>query len=107
MNKRTFYGVICVIIMFLSLAFAFQTPYHPAIGDKVLNKIGFKAWSGGNTGTHYTAIYSFVIYILSLRGATYYLKDKYSNILKTLLLATFIIMFLSIIIISNLLKLLG
>ena len=45
------------------------------IGDIVLNAMGLKAWSNGDSGVHYTIIYSLIFFIPSLLFGKRYKDD--------------------------------
>jgi len=50
------------------------TLFGVCIGDNILNLLGLKAWSNGDTGIHLTAYYSLVFFI-----PAFLLGMKYKN----------------------------
>lgn len=55
--------VLSIVCIFLSITFKESGVSY---GDKLFEIIGFKAWSNGTTGTHYTIFYLLPFYILSM-----------------------------------------
>jgi hypothetical protein len=63
-NKKFGIGTIALILWVFGFFFSFSFKEF-CLGDYIINGIGLKAWSGGDTGTHYTVYYSLVFFIPS------------------------------------------
>lgn len=56
--------IISIIIFIFAIAFSF-TINNFTLGDEILNFFKIPSWSNGDTGTHYTIIYTVVFSIIS------------------------------------------
>ncbi len=70
-------GSASLLLFIIGCLFSF-TFNGICIGDNILNYIGLKAWSNGNTGTHYTVFYSLLFFIPSLIIG-YKFKDNFGS----------------------------
>lgn len=70
------------------------TFYNLTIGDNILTYIGLKAWSNGNSGTHYTIFYSLLFFIPSLILGYKFNEDfgsKVGKILSTIMVTIIVV----------------
>lgn len=58
MNKKIGVGTLSFILLIVGLVWGFTWNHSFCLGDFVLNAIGLKSWSNGNSGTHYAVLYS-------------------------------------------------
>ena len=64
-KKKIGIGTASLLLDFIGLAWCVS--YNGfCIGDAVLNSIGLKAWSNGNSGNHLTIIYSLIFFVPAL-----------------------------------------
>ena len=54
-------GSLSLLLFIIGCLFSF-TFNDISIGDNILTYIGLKAWSNGNSGTHYTIFYSLLFF---------------------------------------------
>ena len=65
MKKRKF-GLGSLTLPLLLIGVIWAVTFNSiCIGDIVLNSLGVKAWSNGETGVHYTIFYSLIFFIPS------------------------------------------
>ncbi len=58
--------IFSVALMLFSCAFGFTWSKHGfCLGDSVLKTLGLSAWSNGTSGTHYTAIFALVLFLIA------------------------------------------
>lgn len=76
-KKKIGIGSISLLLFIIGYLFSF-TFNGICIGDNILTYIGLKAWSSGNSGTHYTVLYSLVFFIPSLIIG-YKFKDNFGS----------------------------
>jgi hypothetical protein len=62
--QKTILYILSLAIFIFAIAFSF-TINDFTLGDQILNFFHIPCWSNGNTGTHYTIIYSVVFIIIS------------------------------------------
>lgn len=65
-NKKIGLGSLSALLWVFGILFALSLGNQPAIGDRIVESIGLKAWSNVDTGIHYTLFYSFIFFIPSL-----------------------------------------
>ncbi len=65
-NNVRIKGFLSLIFMTLSFFMMIDTKYSRALGDYVLEFIGLKSWTAGNTGTHLTVIYFGILFFIGL-----------------------------------------
>jgi hypothetical protein len=71
MNKKIrINGLLSLIFMTLSFFMMQNTKYSKALGDYILEFIGLKSWTDGDTGTHLTVIYFGVLFLIGLYFVT-------------------------------------
>lgn len=88
-NKELGVGSISLVLCLIGFLFAF-TFKDFSVGDNIINGIGLKAWSNGDSGTHYTIYYSLVFFMPSfLVGLKY--KNNYGAKFGRNISATFIV----------------
>lgn len=58
-------GSISLLLCIIGILFSFSFGDKVCYGDKILNYIGMKPWSNGNSGMHYTVFYSLIFFIPS------------------------------------------
>jgi hypothetical protein len=73
---------IALIIIGIIWPFSFG---NVCFGDAVLNFIGLKSWSGGNSGIHFTVFYSLLFFAAALIAAIKYHLSKASKIVALVL----------------------
>ncbi|MDV4152651.1 hypothetical protein R0131_17625 [Clostridium sp. AL.422] len=73
-NKKIGLGSISLLLSIIGILFSFSFGDNLCYGDVILNYIGLKPWSNGNTGLHYTVIYSLIFFI-----PAFILGYKYKN----------------------------
>lgn len=64
-NKKLAFGLITLLLAGVGIIFVF-TFGDKNYGDIILNNIGVRSWSKGNSGTHYTIYYSLIFFIPSV-----------------------------------------
>lgn len=64
-NKKLAFELVTVLLTGIGILFAF-TFGDKNYGDIILNNIGLRPWSKGNSGTHYTIYYSLIFFIPSV-----------------------------------------
>ena len=64
-NKKLAFGFVTLLLAGIGILFAF-TFGDIDYGDIILNNIGLRPWSKGNSGTHYTIYYSLIFFIPSV-----------------------------------------
>jgi hypothetical protein len=75
MQRRTFgIGTLSLPIIVMGIVWGF-TFYGVCVGDNILNYIGLKAWTNGDTGIHLTVYYSLIFYICAFAIAVKYKND--------------------------------
>lgn len=57
--------LIFIFAIFFSFTFNCHTPNAYTLGDVILDSLKIPSWSNGNTGTHYTIIYTVIFIIIS------------------------------------------
>jgi|SRR5699024_1079282 len=62
-SKRIGIGSISLLLFACGLLFSLSFGEYGSIGDSILRFIGLNPWSNGDTGLHYTLIYSLVFFI--------------------------------------------
>lgn len=69
MNKKTrkklAFGLVTLLLAGIGILFSF-TFGDINYGDVILNNIGLRPWSKGDSGTHYTIYYSLIFFIPSV-----------------------------------------
>lgn len=65
-NKKIGIGSVSLLLFACGLLFSLSFGAYGSIGDSVLRLIGLAPWSNGDTGLHYTLIYSLVFFIPAL-----------------------------------------
>lgn len=60
-NKKLAFGLVTVLLAGIGILFAF-TFGDKNYGDIILNNIGLRPWSKGNSGIHYTIYYSLIFF---------------------------------------------
>ena len=66
-------GTLSIAFTVMGIIWGF-TFFNVCVGDNILSILGLKAWSNGDTGTHFTAFYS-LIFLLP----AFWLGMKYKN----------------------------
>ncbi|MBO8168181.1 MAG: hypothetical protein H0Z35_03225 [Thermoanaerobacteraceae bacterium] len=64
MTNKVGYGSFSLLIFILAMVFSFSFGTNFCLGDSILNLLGLKAWSNGDSGFHYTILYSIVFLML-------------------------------------------
>lgn len=65
--KKNKIGIGSLSLLLCIIGFLFSFTFNDiCIGDNILTSIGLKAWSNGNSGTHYTLFYSLLFFIPSV-----------------------------------------
>lgn len=83
MNKNKL-GILGFILIIFGFYFSFTFGNEFTLGDTILNNIGLKSWSNGNSGFHITFIYSVVIIAIGWILACRYLGEKYPRLVKNI-----------------------
>lgn len=65
-NKKVGFGILSLVLFIIGITFPISFRNNLTIGDSILQTIGLKPWSNGNTGIHYTVYYSLVFFIPSI-----------------------------------------
>ena len=87
-------GSFSLLLFTLGILFSFSFGDYGALGDVMLRNIGIKPWSDGNTGLHYTLIYSLAFFIPALIIGYKFKSDLGAKVGKSLSL--FATVFLSV-----------
>ncbi len=77
MLKNKILGIGSVALAAVALFLLISTPYYPALGDLLLEKVGLRAWSHRDTGFHLTLLYCMVIICIGFMGMSEYLYKEY------------------------------
>ena len=80
MLRNKILGIGSVFLASVALFLLISTPYYPALGDLLLEKVGLRAWSHGDTGFHLTLIYCMVLVCIGFMGMAEYLYNEYPKI---------------------------
>lgn len=83
-------GSLSLLLFIVGCLFSF-TLNDICIGDNILTYSGLKAWSNGNSGTHYTIFYSLLFFIPSLIFG-YKFKDNFGSKVGKILSTIMVIM---------------
>ncbi|MBS5988029.1 hypothetical protein [Clostridium sp.] len=83
-------GSLSLLLFIIGCLFSF-TFNDICIGDSILTYIGLKAWSNGNSGTHYTIFYSILFFIPSLILG-YKFKENFGSKIGKILSTIMVIM---------------
>ena len=93
-SKKIGIGTIALILGVFGILFSFSFKEF-SIGDSIINGIGLKAWSNGDSGTHYTVYYSLIFFIpsfiIGLRHKEYFgskLGRRISIVMTSFILLT-------------------
>ncbi len=65
-NKKIGLGSLSILLWVFGILFSFTFGNQGALGDRLLEAIGLSAWSNGDTGIHYTILYSYLFFVPSL-----------------------------------------
>ncbi len=65
-HKKMGMGTISLLLFIFGILFSFSFGNREALGDIILRFLGLNPWSDGDTGTHYTIIYSLIFFIPAL-----------------------------------------
>ncbi len=65
-NKKIGLGSISLLFLIFGILFSFSWKNSEALGDTILRFLGLNPWSNGDTGTHYTIIYSLIFFMPAL-----------------------------------------
>lgn len=65
-KKKIGLGSISLLLSFLGILFSFSFGNKRCFGDVILEFLGLRAWSNGNSGLHYTIFYSLIFFIPSI-----------------------------------------
>ncbi len=74
-NKKIGLGSLSLILWIIGILFSFSFGNQGAIGDRIVEAIGLRAWSNIDTGIHFTVFYSFIFFIPALILANQYKED--------------------------------
>lgn len=66
LNKKIGFGSVSLLLCILGILFGFSFGDKGCYGDLLLNFFELKAWSNGNSGLHYTILYSLLFFIPSV-----------------------------------------
>lgn len=76
-KKRTRRFVVTgFVLLLVSVFFKWRFIYSEPVGDRLLGLIGVPAWSDGNMGFHYTALFSLLLLIIGLIFLSKHYKGK-------------------------------
>lgn len=92
-KKKIGIGSLSLLLFVVGCLFSF-TFYNLTIGDNILTYIGLKAWSNGNSGTHYTIFYSLLFFVPSLILGYKFKEDfgsKVGKILSTIMITIIVV----------------
>ncbi|MDU4860906.1 MAG: hypothetical protein E6356_01470 [Terrisporobacter othiniensis] len=92
-KKKIGIGSLSLLLFVVGCLFSF-TFYNLTIGDNILTYIGLKAWSNGNSGTHYTIFYSLLFFVPSLILGYKFNEDfgsKVGKILSTIMITIIVV----------------
>jgi len=62
-NKKIGIGSTSLLLCVLGILFSFSFGDKGCYGDLILEFLGLKAWSNGNSGLHLTIFYSLIFFI--------------------------------------------
>ena len=92
-KKKIGIGSLSLLLFVVGCLFSF-TFYNLTIGDNILTNIGLKAWSNGNSGTHYTIFYALLFFVPSLILGYKFNEDfgsKVGKILSTIMVTIIVV----------------
>jgi len=98
-SKELGIGTISLVLCLVGLLFSFSFNNF-SIGDYIINGIGLKSWSNGNSGLHYTIYYSLIFFISSFFIGLKYKKhfgSKLGRNTSAVIIITFFIMSLFVV----------
>lgn len=64
-NKKIGLGSFSLVLSILGILFSFSFGNEVCYGDIILKHLGLNPWSNGESGTHYTVLYSLIFFIPS------------------------------------------
>ena len=74
-NKKIGIGSTSLLLCVLGILFSFSFGDKGCYGDLILEFLGLKAWSNGNSGLHLTIFYSLIFFIPSVVLGVKYKKN--------------------------------
>jgi len=96
LKRKLGLGTLSLLLSIIGVVWAFTFRGGICIGDNVLNYLGLKAWSNGNTGIHFTIHYSLIFFIPAFFMAVKYNDDFGAKVGKTVSMAVGIFIILSV-----------
>ncbi|OAB26243.1 hypothetical protein [Paenibacillus macquariensis] len=78
------------------LLFSISFGNRVSFGDSILRFLGLNPWSNGDTGLHYTVLYSLIFYILALILGYKFKNDLGAKLGRALALITIIILLITL-----------
>ncbi|WP_291648346.1 DUF1835 domain-containing protein [Clostridium sp.] len=94
--KLPSYMKFSLILSILGILFTFSFSNKVCYGDIILKYIGLNPWSNGNSGTHYTVLYSLIFFIPSFILGYKFKNDygvKAGRIISFIMITLIIIVF--------------
>ncbi|MBA4687748.1 MAG: hypothetical protein H2184_11390 [Candidatus Galacturonibacter soehngenii] len=93
MKKKLGKGSMSFVLFVLAVIWSVNIKRQFCLGDSILNTLGLPAWSNGNSGSHYTIIYSLLFLIPSIIVGYKFPNDLFA---KTAKVASMILALISI-----------
>ncbi|WP_422659971.1 hypothetical protein ACK8P5_05475 [Paenibacillus sp. EC2-1] len=91
-DKKIGLGSISLFLFIFGILFSISFGNRVSFGDSILRYLGLNPWSNGDTGLHYTIIYSLIFYILALILGYKFKNDLGAKLGRTLALVTIILL---------------
>ncbi|HEX2926136.1 MAG TPA: hypothetical protein VHP38_07755 [Ruminiclostridium sp.] len=86
MRHRKVMGIASFIVVILMAILFCNNTHDFLVGDFILRKMGFKVWSEGTSGLHYTGVAAAFLIMLGIIGIINFHKDVHKNFGKFALL---------------------
>lgn len=91
-KKKLGIGTLSLLLFGIGIFFSFTLEGQGAFGDKILNWMNVRAWSGDFMGIHYTVFYAIVFYITSILIGHFFKNDIGAKLGKNLSIAMTVIL---------------
>lgn len=90
-NKKIGLGSLSLLLCIIGISFPFSFGSKGAYGDNILQFVGLKPWSNGDTGIHYTVFYSLIFFVMALVFSYKFKNDFGAKVGKIISLCVIII----------------
>lgn len=73
--------IISLIVLIVSLILSFPHHLGTSLGDDFVRLLGLNPWSGsGDTGLHFTVLFTFLLFMYGMIGVVMGYRDKYPSV---------------------------